>query len=564
MKVITKLSLSLATLLTLSSSTLYAEENLITNGNFEQIVGKFQGVENGEVRTLKVWNSDIKIWKTVDEINAIRGDYMIELDTDENTNKISQLITTTLGKKYKVKLRAFAREKDSSSFRISLGDDSIFSVTPDENVTEYSKIFDGTGEVNATFYIAEFSKQRTGKGAVIDDVSVIELDYKPTVDIGLDQVVEVGTTLNFKGIASDVDGEIVSYEWKNDLETLAYTADYTYITTEVGRETLSLTVMDENNNYTTDTVFLDIRAKDISDCNDKNISERRVILQDGIYALTFSTFLLEGNSTMSYCENEVDEFGAIFKLKYNDTGKDVGSTMDGYPSGTIGGVASGKDWIIGDKSQTGMPVQLSELGIEEKIIVEWQVSQENAYDADDKWHATINCIFDLEEDTKPSATNRDYDLVIQSDSHNTEDGFYDDDNLGENNETRAHYYAKKDGKILPFTIKIDREKYRYAVRYKIFHTGIKDNKIHVKYTPLDKENTPRKFKYDIQKFIQNSIEYVEYTDLKNQGTVAYEGYKDALAKDSLYLKSISAGYEVYEGNSILKNDIFKVKLRTIE
>jgi hypothetical protein len=359
MKTITKLSLSLATLLTLNSSTLFAEENLIAetnliqNGNFEQIVGKSNGVENGEIRTLKAWNIDMKVWKTVDGKETIQGNYMIELDKDENTNEISQLITTTVGKKYEVRLKAFSRDINSSSFRITLGEDDLFTVTPDVNVTEYSKIFDGTGEGNATFIIKEFHKQRTGKGAVIDAVSVTELNYHPRVDIGLDQVVEVGTTLNFKGIASDVDGEIVSYEWKNGSEHLADTADYNYTTTEIGGETLSLTVMDESGNFTTDTVFLDIREKDNPlSCSREKLSERRVVLQEDVYALTFSTFLLEeGKSHMSYCESDVEDLGAIFRLNYRDTGKDGRSSMDGYPSGTIGGVASGKDWIIGDKSQ---------------------------------------------------------------------------------------------------------------------------------------------------------------------------------------------------------------------
>jgi hypothetical protein len=208
-----------------------------------------------------------------------------------------------------------------------------------------------------------------------------------------------------------------------------------------------------------------------------------------------------------------------------------------------------------------MPVRLSKLGIEEKIIVEWKVSQANAYGAKDKWHATINCIFDSNKTAKPDALNRNYDLVIQSDSHNTEEGFYDDDNTGENGETRAHYYAtNKDGDILPFTINIDGKDYSYAVRYKIFHGGDKKEKIHVKYTPLDKANTPRKFKYDIQKFIENSKDFIRHTALKNQGIEDYKGYKSTLAKGSLYLKSISAGYEVYEGNSVLKNDLFKVTL----
>jgi hypothetical protein len=524
MKTFKKLSLSLATLLTLSSSTLFAETNLIKNGNFEQIIGKVNGVENGEIRTLKAWNSDIKIWKTVDGIDAIRGSYMIELDSDENTNEISQIITTTVGKKYEVKLRAFAREKDSSSFRITLGEDDIFTVTPDENVTE--------------------------------------LNYHPRVDIGLDQVVEVGTTLMFKGITSDIDGEIVSYVWKKGSEYLVDTADYNYTTTKIGRETLSLTVMDDNGNYTTDTVFLDIRAKDNPlSCSRENISERRVVLQEDVYALTFSTFLLEGKkSSMSYCESDVAELGAIFRLNYRDTGKDGKSTMDGYPSGTIGGVQSGKDWIVGDKNQTGMPVRLSKLGIKEKIIVEWKVSQKDAYGVKDKWHATINCIFDSNETAKPTLANRNYDLVIQSDSHNTEEGFDDDDNRGEKGETRAHYYARENGEILPFTINIDGKDYSYAVRYKIFHSGDKKKKIHVKYTPIDKENTPRKFKYDIQKFIQNSKEFITETALKNQGLDDYRAYKSTVAKGSLYLKSISAGYEVYEGNSVLKNDIFRVEL----
>jgi hypothetical protein len=229
-------------------------------------------------------------------------------------------------------------------------------------------------------------------------------------------------------------------ESQKGLEVLSNTADFTYTSHEVGGETLTLTVTDNENNKVSDTIYFDVRETDSADCASKtDIYTRRTIIKENIYGLTFTEFLL-ADSSMSYCPDKVDELGATFKFNFNDPAERQasGAAADGYPNGMIGGMQDGNTWNIGDKSKTGMPVRLSKIGQEEKIIVEWKVSQEEAYDADDKWHATINCIFGTTKDTKPSAKDRDYDLVIQSDSHNTEDGFYDDDNKGENNETRAH------------------------------------------------------------------------------------------------------------------------------
>ena len=302
-------------------------------------------------------------------------------------------------------------------------------------------------------------------------------------------------------------------------------------------------------------------AKNISVCSRNSLDERRVIIKDNLYGLTFPTFLLGGDSELSYCAKDVDKLGAIFRLDYKDTGRQETSPMDGYPSGIIGGMSVGGKWRIGNKSQTGMPVKLAVLGKKEKIIVEWKVSQENAYDQDDVWQATINCIFGSTRDQQPVGANRDFDLVIQSDTHQFNKGFTDKANRGENREPLAYFFARKKGKILPFSITIDGKKYRYAVRYKIFHSGDKENKIHVKYIPLNKANTPRTFKYDIQKFIKNSKKYLKYTALKQYvDEIRYANYKDTLAKRSLYLKAIAGGYEVYEGESILKNDMFRVRL----
>jgi len=76
----------------------------------------------------------------------------------------------------------------------------------------------------------------------------------PTANAGVDSTILVNETITLTGIGTDTDGMIVSYEWKKGSEVLGASATLEYIPTEVGTDTLTLTVTDDDGATATDTV----------------------------------------------------------------------------------------------------------------------------------------------------------------------------------------------------------------------------------------------------------------------------------------------------------------------
>ena len=258
---------------------------------------------------------------------------------------------------------------------------------------------------------------------------------------------------------------------------------------------------------------------------------------------------LGNSSEMTYIPANVDSNGAAFSLNYIDEG---GRGMDGYPNGGAGGHKVGGSWIPGDYNLTGMPVRISSL--DNSLRIEWKTSQQNATDDDDKWQATINVIFDGgTSHSEPVNADRDYDLVIFSDSHHFA-GASLDDKPKEGNKSYWWFARYSDGALRPFVISIGGIEYEYAVRYKFFQeSGDKDNKVQIKYIPVN--STPPSINVALKPFIDNSKDFIQYTGMPDtERARAHE----KVANPDLWLKSIRAGYECYKGASILRNDYFRV------
>ncbi|MBG7630707.1 MAG: hypothetical protein IZT56_09760 [Bacteroidetes bacterium] len=269
------------------------------------------------------------------------------------------------------------------------------------------------------------------------------------------------------------------------------------------------------------------------------------------YAL--KNYLDENFSTMYYYAEKFNaDFGGSYILEYVDEG---GSGMDSYPNVTIGGVKSGGSWISGDKNTVGMPTQIKD--ISNTLSFEWETSQINGRDDDDKWMASINFIFDNygTETSEPNNANRDYDLVVMHQYHRFDDSV-DDKPIGTS--TTHWYFARNiDGSLKPYELEIDGKKYGYAVRYKFFiNAGDKNNKAHVKFIPFENSELPPVLKVNVKNIINASKNLMQYANIPAE---YLELAKNNIALDNAWLKSINAGYEVYTGNSTLKIDKFKIE-----
>ncbi|MFD0962890.1 fibronectin type III domain-containing protein [Pseudofulvibacter geojedonensis] len=258
-------------------------------------------------------------------------------------------------------------------------------------------------------------------------------------------------------------------------------------------------------------------------------------------------------------KDTISKYGAAFKFYY--TNSDGESDFDGYVSGAIGGYKSNGTYSSGVKSACGMPVQIKDLT--HSLRIKWETNQTNANDSDDtettdvneedKWWATINVIFDAgDENAEPVSDNRDYDLVIQNVSYKQDDF----ENLT-NTSGRYWKFAKNsDNSTKYFSLFLNGTEYKWAVRYKFFNYPSghddyhKNDKVHVKFIP-EKNNSPiPRFNHSLKAFIDCSKDYMQYARLTESETTLAQ---KKIATDTLWIKSLTAGYEIYSGESTLEN-----------
>ena len=298
--------------------------------------------------------------------------------------------------------------------------------------------------------------------------------------------------------------------------------------------------------------------EDQGECTNRTTTTVRVTdVEPNKLALT-NAMHVHNTTTMTYCPDHVDEYGSAFELNYVYEG---GTGMDGYPNGLVGGYQQGK-WHPSDKRLSGMPVLLGDL--RDDMVIQWKVSQEDAWDEGeddkDKWMASINIIFDDGKATsKPDDTKRFYDVVIELNSHLFNNDLSDTNLTLNPNAVKRNYLAREDnGSLRTFDLMVDGQIYKYGVRYKFYTEGVseaKDKKVHVKYIAISDENIPPYLNHSIKAFIDNSKEFIQYARMPESYKIRANA---TVAKPTLYLKSIRAGYEVYKGESTLRSDYFRI------
>jgi endoglucanase len=258
------------------------------------------------------------------------------------------------------------------------------------------------------------------------------------------------------------------------------------------------------------------------------------------------------NCNMSYIPTQVTTNGAAFSFNFVNPG---GNGFKGYPSGTVGGFKQGSTYYPGNVITSGLPVQISNLN--QNLRLKWKASQLNANDVDDKWWATINVIFDnTAPNLEPIQANRDYDLVIQLKSYEQEDFT---DVLSSGNNVYWYYARNNDNSLKTFDLFIDGNLYQWAVRYKFFSYPIgdpnedKNDKVHIKFIPINNNNVAPYLDHSLKLFIDTTYDYLQYVNLSPAEAILAQ---QKVADPNLWIKSVSAGYEVYTGTFTVKNDYF--------
>lgn len=96
-------------------------------------------------------------------------------------------------------------------------------------------------------------------GASTTDTLTVTINQEPTADAGSDQTVNIGETLTLQGSGSDIDGQIVSYEWRSSGQVLSNSATLNHTPTAMGIEKFTLTVTDDQGATDSDIVFVNAK-----------------------------------------------------------------------------------------------------------------------------------------------------------------------------------------------------------------------------------------------------------------------------------------------------------------
>jgi hypothetical protein len=268
-------------------------------------------------------------------------------------------------------------------------------------------------------------------------------------------------------------------------------------------------------------------------------------------------------SSMTYETADITNKNAAFTFNCDIPPAALPVGFKGYPSSTIGGFKAGNTYYPGERSVCGMPVQIKDLNND--LRIKWRVSQQNATDPNDKWWASINVIFDnTDENLEPVSGDRDYDLVIELNRYENEQ--LTDEPIS-NNDYWKFARTDKNNSTSPlktFDLHYGGQVYKWAVRYKFFNypatdpKSSKNNKVHIKFIAMFAGNAVAPYlDHPLKTFVDATKDYTQYI---NMTPAELSKVNTEVALPNTWVKSISAGYEVYTGAFTLKTDVFKIDI----
>ena len=180
---ITKLTLSLATILTLGVTSIQAQ-NLIQNGSFEDFTVLKEKAKWKKV-TLNNWSGEAKVATNQLGLSATSQAHKLMVDGTKKFNSFTQTINTVEGTSYQVALDAYAGRRNlaSSDIEVLVDGELIATIKPTRQWAEYNATFEGSGG-EQEFTIQEVATQNNRRGAFVDNVRVTSADVpvvKPTI-----------------------------------------------------------------------------------------------------------------------------------------------------------------------------------------------------------------------------------------------------------------------------------------------------------------------------------------------------------------------------------------------
>jgi len=214
---LSKITLSLATLLTLSATTVCAD-NLLQNGSFENFT-VLKAKKNWKKVQLEHWNEPSKI--NLRGEDATDGDSKIALDSSRVLNLLTQTITTIKDGTYRLSVDAYASKKrlSTAGFEMIVDGEVVGTFRATEDWENYKVSFVGKGG-EQTIGFREIASENDNKGVFLDNA---ELSVKAPVQT-IDLAQKFGKAIQgstpsyaraYHNANMGIDGNVSSYIYTN-------------------------------------------------------------------------------------------------------------------------------------------------------------------------------------------------------------------------------------------------------------------------------------------------------------------------------------------------------------
>ncbi len=239
-------------------------------------------------------------------------------------------------------IKKFIREEESKNQipNANAGEDK--SVTINNSIILYGSGTDSDGniisyewkkgsEILGTDAILNYTPTKIGRDTLTlivtdndgatnsDNVIITVLKPKnkiPIANAGEDKSVTINNSIILYGSGTDSDGNIISYEWKKGSEILGTDAILNYIPTKIGRDTLTLTVTDNDGATNSDNVIITV-LKPKNQIPNANAEKKSVLL---FIDEKFYTYLIEELETLKNdIKNDISSNLIIQKINTEET-----------------------------------------------------------------------------------------------------------------------------------------------------------------------------------------------------------------------------------------------------
>ncbi|SFV57328.1 Chitinase [hydrothermal vent metagenome] len=186
---------------------------------------------------------------------------------------------------------------------------------------------------------------------IVTAKKAVEGNQPPKANAGADKSITVNETITLIGKGTDSDGTIIDYEWKKGSDVLATTASFDYTPSVVGKDTLTLTVTDNDGDFASDTVVITVnkviegnQPPKANAGKDQSVTVNSSIKLTGIgtdsdgtivaYEWKKGSKVLSTDASFTYTPNKVGKDTLTFTVTDNDGSKTSDSVVITVNKGT--------------------------------------------------------------------------------------------------------------------------------------------------------------------------------------------------------------------------------------